>query len=287
MQRANRNPLERGVYRVDFAPELAPVFGRWRRAQNGKVHLLELEDGPAGKARVSFAVFGRPGAFPFGQLGFPERGDVVGALPDWTDVLGFIMDPLGSVEAHLVSSALAWARDAVAPELEQLRTAIAVVKTNIALVNAQLEAIRTGHAANPAAMLQSAGLLVQQSIELLLKTAGGIAIEFPRDTVNELLKKLHVLAEAIKAAPGKAMHAVTSFAKGAMDKVVTPFVLPYEIGMGGIGVLGLAAFLAYEQGKVTDQTKNLALVGGAIALLGGGLLGRNIVHALSPSEKKT
>lgn len=276
------NPLTPGVYRIDLPCELAPLFGNWRRAQKGKVHVIELENGPEGKARVSFVVFGRPGAFPFGRLGHPVRGSVVGAtMPDWPDVVAFIFRPLGPTEEAL--SVKRWADfflSHAAPEFAELQAAVAVARANVAIIRAQLEQVKAGTSRSPAAAVSNAASLAQQSIELLLAKAGRIPLSFPRALVNESIATLTALVDEIKAAPGKALHAITEFAGDAFNKVALPFVIPAELGLVGVGLLLLGGYLAFQEKKTTPTTRNLMLAGGAVALLGGGTVASNIKDLL-------
>jgi hypothetical protein len=286
------NPLTPGVYRIDLPCELAPQFGNWRRAQKGKVHVLELENGPARlgssdpTARVSFVVFNRPGAFPFGRLGRPVAGQIVGELPGWGDVVAFVFAPLGAAEGALGQKMGEFLAAHTQPEFAALHEAVAVVQANMAVIRAELVAVRNG-APNGPAVLHHAAQLVGQSIELLVQRAGAIPGAFPRVVINEALAKLNELADAIAAAPGKALHAISQFPGKVWDSWLKPFVLPAEIGLGGVGLLLLGGYLVYSQGgKMTPTTKNLMLAGGAIAVLGGATLATNIADTLERTIPK-
>jgi len=268
------NPLEPGVYRIDLPCPLAPAFGNWRRAQRGKVHVIELENGPGGTARVSFVVFAKPGAFPFGKLGKPQRGAVVGALPDWPDVVAFVLKPLVPVEEAL--AAKRWADFFVAhaqPEFAELREAVAVVRANMAVIRSQLEAVKSGTASNPGAVLNNAGAIAKQSIELLLHKAGAIPFAFPRALVNETIEKLQAFADEVGAAPGKALHAISNFAGDAAGVVV-----PAEIGLGGVALFLAGAYLRYTEHKPSPLSNGLMLAGGAVAVVAGGTLSLNLAN---------
>jgi len=294
LQQNVTNPLTPGVYRIDLPCKLAPVFGNWRRAQKGKVQLLELENGPPAQgsvggeptARVSFVVFKPPGAFPFGRLGKPVAGQLVGEAPGWADVLSFVLAPLGAADAALGEKMGEFLAAHTTPEFAGLHEAVVIVQANMGVIRAQIEMVRNG-APNGPAVLHNAATLVAQSIELLVQRAGAIPGAFPRVVINEALAKLNELADAIAAAPGRALHAITKFPGQVWDNWLKPFVLPAEIGLAGVGLLLLGGYLAYsEGGKVTPTTKNLMLAGGAIAVLGGATLATNIADVLPKGPSK-
>ncbi len=275
------NPLKPGVYRIDLPCELAPVFGNWRRAQKGKVALLELENGPRGTARVSFVVFKSPGAFPFGKLGAPTVGEIVGALPDWPDVVAYVLRPLVPLESAL--EAARWAQFFAAhtqPEFAELGAAIAVTRANVAVIRAQLEAVKAGTARDPAAVLHNAAAMAKQSIELLLHKAGAIPLAFPRALVNDAITRLQALADEIAAAPGKALHAISEFGTNVFDKFVMPFQLPLDIGLIGVGAILLGAYLRYTEHKPSPLSNNLMLAGAGAAIVGGGTFALNLEKKL-------
>ena len=258
------NPLTPGVYRIDLKCELAPAFGAWRRAQKGKVHVIDLDNGPGGTARVSFVVFGKPGAFPFGKLGKPTPGQVVGAMPDWPDVVAFVLKPLVPAEEAL--GVARWAAFFAAhsqQEFAELHAAVGVARANIAIIRQQLELVRAGKSTNPAAALQNAAALAKQSIELLLQKAGAIPLAFPRQIVNEAIARLQALADEVAAAPGKALHALTQFAGDAAG-----FALPIGVAALGLAALGFGAYLRYSEKKSSPLSNNLMLAGGAALVLG-------------------
>jgi hypothetical protein len=259
------NPLAPGVYRLDMPCPLAPAFGVWRRAQKGKVHVIELENGPNDTARVSFVVFGKPGAFPFGKLGYPRRGQVVGALPDWPDVVAFVLRPLGPTEDALAVAR--WAAFFAAhstQEFAALHAAIELARANVAIIRLQLEQVKAGTSPNPAAAVHNAAALAKQSIEQILSAAGAIPLAFPRQLVNEAIARLQALADEIAAAPGKALHAISNFADDALG-----FVVPADIGLIGVGALLLGAYLRYSEKKASPLSNNLMLAGGAAMVVGG------------------
>lgn len=285
MQRTAANPLTPGVYRVDLKCEDAHHFGRWRRAQKGKVHLLELENGPNGTARVNFVVFDKPGAFPFGKLGKPVPG-VVGALPDWADVVSFVFPPLTSVQTSLGAQMGEYLAQHAVAELAGLRDAVTIARANMDVIEAQLKTVREGKAMNPAAILHNAATMTANTLELLTTRAAAIPANLPRHVVDNAILKLRDLGDAIKAAPGKALHALTQFPGQVLDNWLKPFVLPYEIGMLGLGLVVLGGFMAYEQKRTTPTTTNLMLAGGALAILGGGTLASNVSDLLPRDAKK-
>ena len=258
------NPLSPGIYRIDLPCARAAEFGRWRKAQRGKVHVIELENGPGGTARVSFVVFGKPGAFPFGKLGHPERGQVVGEIPGWVDVVVFVLKPLVPLEDAV--AAARWAEFFAVhsqAEFAELRAAIAIVRANVSIIRAQLEAVRSGHHPNPGEVLQNASRLAKESIELLLDKAGAIPLAFPRALVNNAIAKLQALIEEIAAAPGKALHAISTFADDALG-----FALPVGVAALGLAALGFGAYLRYSDKKASPLSTNLMLAGGAALVLG-------------------
>jgi hypothetical protein len=279
------NPLSPGVYRIDLPCPLAPVFGNWRRAQRGKVQLLALENGPAGTARVSFVVFKAPGAFPFGRLGKPTEGQIVGELPGWAGIVAYVLNPLGAAESALGQKMSEFLAAHTAPEFAALHEAVAVVKANMAVIRAELELVRQG-APNGPAVLHHAAVLVGQSIELLVQRAGAIPGAFPRVVINEALAKLNELADAIAAAPANALHAITSFGEKTWDSWLKPFVLPAEIGLGGVALLLLGGYLAYTEKTPSPTAKNLMLAGGAIAVLGGATLATNVADTMERTIPK-
>ncbi|MEY2875341.1 MAG: hypothetical protein RLZZ373_2712 [Pseudomonadota bacterium] len=269
------NPLAIGVYRIDLPTEKAADFGRWRRAQRGKVQLCELENGPNGTARVSFAVLARPGAFPFGKLGKPTRGAlVVGAImPEWKDIVLFPLRQFPGAELALQVGT--WANffaTRAGPEFAALRDAVTVARANLAVVRSQLELVRNGSLPNPGAVLADAAQTVKASVELLLTRAAAIPIAFPRALVNDAIKELTAVADAIAAAPGKALHALTDFASDAANKLAGPALLE----LGAVVLVGLGGLMAFGEKKVTPTSRNLMLAGAAAAFAGGFGAGINI-----------
>lgn len=259
------NPLQPGVYRIDLPVAKAPVFGAWRRAQRGKVHVIDFTEGPNTTARVSFVVFRKPGAFPLGKLGPPTRGEIVGgALPDWPDVVAFVLRPLGPAEAALELAR--WAEffaTHAQPEFAELKSAVVVARANMAIIRAQLDLVVAGKAPNPAAVLHNAAAMAKDSIEKLLATAGAIPLSFPRALVNDAIAKLQAFVDEIAAAPGKALHALTQFAGDAAG-----FALPIGVAALGLGALLLGGWLRYSEKKSSPLSNNLMHAGGAALVLG-------------------
>jgi hypothetical protein len=263
------------VYRIDLPTAKAADFGKWRRAQKGRVQLCELENGPNGTARVSFAVLDRPGAFPFGKLGKPVRGSiVVGAVvPEWSDVVLFPLRALPGAELAL--QAARWANffaQHAQPEFAALKDAITIARANLAVVRAELELVRNGSATDPAAALRNAAATIKASAELVLKRAAAIPIAYPKELVNEVIKELTATADAIAAAPGKALHAITSFAGDAIDKLAGPALLE----LGAAVMLGAGGLMAFTEKKVTPTSRNLILGGAAAAFAAGFGAGINL-----------
>jgi hypothetical protein len=279
------NPLAVGVYRIDLPVELASTFGKWRRAQRGRVQLCELENGPNGSARVSFAVLDRPGAFPFGKLGKPTRGTLVSGdvLPEWKDVVLFPLRQFPGAEVALQVGTWAnfFATHATA-EFGALRDAVTVARGNLAVVRAQLELVRNGSVPNAGAVLQNAAGTIKASVELLLSRAAAIPLAYPRELVNNAIKELTAVADAIAAAPGKALHALSNFA----GDVANTFALP--VGLEALAIVGLAAggFLAWTEKKITPLSRNL-LLGGAAAGVAAGFVGtQNVMHLFDSKGSK-
>jgi hypothetical protein len=280
------NPLAVGVYRIDLPLARAVDFGKWRKAQRGRVQICELENGPNGTARVSFAVLDRPGAFPFGKLGKPARGNlVVGAvLPEWKDVVLYPLRQFPGAEIALQVGTWAnfFASHATA-EFSELRDAVTVVRGNLAVVRAQLELVRNGSVPNPGQVLQNAATLVKASVELLLKKAAAIPIAYPRELVNNAIKELTAVADAIAAAPGKALHALTDFAGTAFDTLAAP------VALEAVAVLALAAggFLVFSEKKVTPLSRNLMLAGAGAALAAGFVGTNNVLDLVNRKAPAT
>lgn len=285
MSQAVTNPLAVGVYRIDLPVARAVDFGKWRRAQRGRVQLCELENGPNGSARVSFAVLDRPGAFPFGKLGKPTRGALVsGVMPEWSDVVAFALRQFPPAELALQVGT--WANffaTHATEEFKALRDAVTVARGNLAVVRAQLELVRSGSVPNAGAVLQNAAGTVKASIELLLTRAAAIPIAYPRELVNNAIKELQATADAIAAAPGKALHALTSFAGDVANTVALPFSLE------ALAIVGLAAggLMAFAEKKVTPLSRNL-MFGGAAAAVAAGFVGtQNVMHLFDPKGPAT
>lgn len=276
-----RNPLPLGRYEVDLwtpthqAPGVrdgVPIFNRWREANSARVRVLHAESWATEprKTRVLFEVMAAPGAWPFAQLGIPERsGSDVGAI-SFSDIISFILDPLGTVERSAGDAAGHFFADLQKPELQELRAAISTTQANIAIVRATLEQIRNGTAADPKTAIAGALHLVEQSMELLVHAGGKVVIDFPRNLVNRLLKDLHDLKQSIHDAPGKAL--------AALGKVARDVVLPYEAASIGGGVLVCALAWALWTGKRSKGTDTAMLLGGAALLLGGSTLFQNVMH---------
>lgn len=279
------NPLAVGVYRIDLPIARAVDFGKWRKAQRGRVQICELENGPNGSARVSFAVLDRPGAFPFGKLGKPTRGNlVVGAvLPEWKDVVLYPLRQFPGAELALQVGTWAnfFATHATA-EFSALKDAVTVVRGNLAVVRAQLELVRNGSVPNPGQVLQNAATLVKASVELLLKKAAAIPIAYPRELVNAAIKELTAVADAIAAAPGRALHALTNFASDAFDTLAPP------VGLAAGAVVAMLAggFLVFTEQKITPTSRNL-LLGAAAAAFASGFFGvknvDDLLHRKAPT----
>lgn len=281
-----KNPLAVGVYRIDLPIDKAADFGKWRRAQRGRVHVCELENGPNGSARVTFAVLDRPGAFPFAKLGKPVAGSIIAGavLPEWKDVVLFPLRQLPGAELAL--QVARWANffaTHAQPEFAGLRDAVTVARGNLAVVRAQLELVRNGSVPNPGQVLQNAAQTVRASVDLLLSRAAAIPIAYPKELVNDAIKELTAAADAIAAAPGKALHAITDFAGKAADTLAAPVLLE----LGAAVLLGAGALMAFAEKKVTPTSRNLMLGGAAAALASGFDLGLNLFAVTHPKAPTT
>lgn len=84
---AKTNPLPAGSYRMVIPPSGLPRLAAWTKSNRGKVAVRTCVHGERGMV-VSFDVIGKPGAFPFGALGYPAvaTSSSTGALLD--DVFG-------------------------------------------------------------------------------------------------------------------------------------------------------------------------------------------------------
>jgi hypothetical protein len=125
MAQARKNPLAPGLYSIDlFQPtssrptqkDQCPIFRNWRVAQGDRVKVRRVQEFPepllGGPLRtfVVFEVLSPPGAFPFGQLGFPDTppidsGDAPAPEgPGLLDMFG----SLGQAESAIAIVALLW-----------------------------------------------------------------------------------------------------------------------------------------------------------------------------------
>lgn len=276
------NPLPPGVYRIDLfsptqmQPDVAdglPVFARWRKANAARVRVLEASTMATEPrlSRVSFEVLAPPGAFPFGQLGYPEQSASVGiGMPSFLDIANFLLSgPLGLVEQSFGKATMDFLADVSKPELQALRAALSVTRANIAVIRATLEAVRNGTAPNPAAALAAAKDLAKQSLELILSAAAHIPIDFPRNVVNRVVSDLQGLIKAIEEAPALALKLA--------GKVARDVLVPLEVA--NLGAMAFAAAAAYALlAKRTKGTDYVMMAGAAVAVLGGGTLFENLLH---------
>lgn len=282
---ATTNPLPPGRYQVDlWSPtpgvtvrDGVPIFNRWREANAARVRVLHAECWATEprQTRVLFEVIERPGAWPFGALGPPEHATVSGEVGEvgaisFADVVSFLFDPLGTLEMSAAQAAAHFVADLSRPELQELRAALSVTKANIAIIRASLEAIRNGTAPDPKEAIAATLNLIEQSTELILKSAAKIPFDFPRNLVNKVLQDLHDLKNAIHDAPNKAL--------SALGKVAKDFVVPYEVANIGAGIAAAALAYVIWSGKRSKTTDNVMLLGGAALLFGGAKLFDNIFH---------
>ena len=144
-------------------------------------------------------------------------------------------------------------------------------------MRAQLELVRNGSVPNPGAVLQDAANTIKASVELLLTKAAAIPIAFPRELVNSAITDLTAVADAIAAAPGKALHALTDFA----GDVANTFALP--VGLEALAVVALAAggFMAVTEKKVTPLSRNLLLVGAGAGVAAGFVGTKNVLDLVN------
>lgn len=274
---ARSNPLEAGLYRLELSRDGAPAFGRWRRANGERVHVVSLEPHPKG-ARVEFAVYKKPGAFPFGQLGYPEQARaVVGASVSWADAVHAVLSPLSAAESAAAAAAGEFLVKLAGPQFAALSDAVKAAQINLEQIKAMLGAVAGGTSPNPAGTLGAAASLAEASIELLVTAGAAIPIAFPRAAVNRLLEELHKLATSIKAAPGRALKAVSTFAVDTA-KAAAKVAIPYELGVAGVSALALGALLLL-QGKRSNTTDYLMLGGAAVAIFATGQFAQSVAPA--------
>jgi hypothetical protein len=191
-------------------------------------------------------------------------------------VVEFLFDPLGALEASATAAAAHFVADLSRPELQQLRAALSVTQANVAIIRASLEAIRNGTAPDPKEAIAATLNLIAQSTELLVKSAGAIPFDFPRNLINRVLTDLHALGQAIREAPSKALSLLGKVAKDA--------IIPFEVANIGGAVVACAIGWVLWSGKRTKSTDNLLLLGAAAAVLGGGTLLSNIFHRGTPDH---
>lgn len=66
------NPLPVGMYTMDLPASSAPRLAAWTKLNRGKVAVRKVAAHPEDSScSVLFEVIGRPGAFPFGAVGYP------------------------------------------------------------------------------------------------------------------------------------------------------------------------------------------------------------------------
>jgi len=299
MAQANKNPLPAGRYELDLYTPTAstehvrdgvPIFNKWREKNSERVRVLHAESWNTHprQTRVMFEVRSKPGAFPFGTLGSPELVGNVGALPTIADVVGLMFNPLGLLEQVAASTAGQFIGNQAAalaqPELRELRDALIVVKANIALIRAMLEAVHNHTSPNPSDAIGAARQLIQNSIELLVAAIGKVvSVDFPRRAVSALIDELRAFEKAITEAPQKALDLLEQEAGILARDVGAPLAVSY----GGLFAAGLAVYLM-TTGKRNDSTDKMLLLGVAAVVLGGSTLFQNIQHPapLPGFEKK-
>jgi len=69
---AKTNPLPVGLYTMDLPASSAPRLAAWTKGNRGKVVVRKVVANERDSScAVVFEVIGRPGAFPFGAVGYP------------------------------------------------------------------------------------------------------------------------------------------------------------------------------------------------------------------------
>ncbi len=86
---AKTNPLPVGLYTMDLPESTVPRLAAWTKGNRGKVVVRKVEAHPGQGCAVVFEVVGKPGAFPFGAVGYPTiASSSTGALLD--DAFGWM-----------------------------------------------------------------------------------------------------------------------------------------------------------------------------------------------------
>jgi hypothetical protein len=282
------NPLPVGRYQLDlWSPTDAkpvkdgvPVFNKWREKNAERVKVLHAEcwNTDPRQTRVLFEVHDRPGAFPFGQLGKPVMVSEVGSAATFVDAVQFLFDPLGSLEATAAQAAARYVSELAAPELAHVRDAINLTRINIATIRALLESIANHTSPDPLSAVATCKQLIATSLEALTAALGSVPGDFARRIVSDIASDLNHLLQAIEDAPARALKAVAQAAKDV--------VVPMEAGGLGMLVAAAGAFLLWQnQGKRSDTTDTLLLVGAGVALLGYTTLFDNLLHPADHAGK--
>lgn len=99
MPRATTNPLAVGMYAIHFPASSAPKLAAWMRANRGKAIVRKVESN-AGDAScaVLFEIVARPGAFPFGAVGYPTVVTSTAAGSVLDDPFGWISESASQLE---------------------------------------------------------------------------------------------------------------------------------------------------------------------------------------------
>lgn len=99
MPRATTNPLPVGMYAMHLPASSAPKLATWMRANRGKAVVRKVEThANDSSCAVLFEIVGRPGAFPFGALGFPTVVTSTAAGSVLDDPLGWISESASQLE---------------------------------------------------------------------------------------------------------------------------------------------------------------------------------------------
>jgi hypothetical protein len=281
------NPLPLGRYQLDlWSPTNAkpvrdgvPVFNKWREKNAARVRVLHAEcwNTDPRQTRVLFEVLDRPGAFPFGALGKPEPVSQIGSAATIVDAIGFILNPLGTVEASAAEAASHFLADLANPELQHIRAALSLARANIAIIRATLEAVANKTAPDPFAAIAACKQLIQVTLETLTQALGSVVTEFPRRMVSQVIADLRALEKAIEDAPSRALRAAAQAAKDV--------VLPIETAGWGGAVFAAAAMWALYNNKRSQGSDMLMLGGAALLLLGGTDLIDNLLHPADHAGK--
>jgi hypothetical protein len=95
---AKTNPLPVGLYTMDLPASSAPRLAAWTKGNRGKVVVRKVVANERDSScAVVFEVIGKPGAFPFGAVGYPTIAtSSAGSMLD--DPFGWINESASQLE---------------------------------------------------------------------------------------------------------------------------------------------------------------------------------------------